>query len=389
MNGSAGRIRVVSIMEAQFVTGPAKNLLAFAQRARSAPPGLPAVDLSILTYHRGTETQPSANPFIAAAEQASVPVEVIYEKRRFDATVLPQIAAALQRRQPLIVQTHNVKSHFLMRYSGLWRKYRWIAFHHGYTSTDLKMRLYNQLDWWSLRKAAHLLTVCGPFERQLEERGVDAARITIQHNAIRPFEPVSEEQSRAVRRALNCAENTPILLMVSRLSHEKGHLDFLQALALLKRRGVNHHALIVGEGPERGPIESLRERLQLTAEVTLVGQQSDVRPYYAVATLYVMPSHSEGSPNALLEAMAAGVPAVASGVGGIPEIMTSGSTGILVPPRNPEALASALEQLLKDPSRAARLADNASRETEKFSYEAYHRALSAIYQRVLDQPPGA
>jgi glycosyltransferase involved in cell wall biosynthesis len=389
MNGGAGSIRVVSIMEAQFVTGPAKNLLAFAQRARSALPGVPPVDLSILTYHRVMETKPSDNPFIAAAEQASVPVDVIYERGRFDPTVLPQIAAALQRRQPLIVQTHNVKSHFLMRYSGLWRKYRWIAFHHGYVTTDLKMRLYNQLDRWSLRKAAHLVTVCGPFQRQLEDRGVDARRITIQHNAIRPFEPVSDEQSSAVRSALNCTENTPVLLMVSRLSHEKGHLDFLQALALLRRHGLDYHALIVGEGPERRPIESLRERLQLTAKVTLVGQQNDVRPYYAVATLYVMPSHSEGSPNALLEAMAAGVPVVASAVGGIPEIVTDGSTGTLVPPRNPKALAGALEQLLKDPSRAAWLAENASRQTEKFTYEAYHRALTAIYQRVLAQPLGA
>jgi glycosyltransferase involved in cell wall biosynthesis len=389
MNGGAGTIRVVSIMEAQFVTGPAKNLLAFAQRARSAPPGLPSVDLSIVTYHRGAETKPSDNPFIAAAEKASAAVEVIYERRRFDPTVLPQIAAALQRRQPMIVQTHNVKSHFLMRYSGLWRKYRWIAFHHGYTSTDLKMRLYNQLDRWSLRKAAHLVTVCGPFQRQLEERGVDAGRITIQHNAIRPFEPISEEKSRAVREALNCAKDTPVLLMVSRLSHEKGHLDFLQALALLKRRGMKFHAVIVGEGPERRPIESLRERLQLTADVKLVGQQNDVRPYYGVATLYVMPSHSEGSPNALLEAMAAGVPVVASAVGGIPEIVTSGTTGMLVPLRNSEALADALEQLLKDPSKAARLAENASCETKKSTYEAYHRALTAIYQRVLAQPPGA
>jgi glycosyltransferase involved in cell wall biosynthesis len=388
MNVDHRSIRVVSIMEAQFVTGPAKNLLAFAQRARSAPQGLPAIDLSVVTYHRDPAAKPSDNPFIAAADQAAVPVDVIYEKRRFDQTVLPQIAAALERRQPLIVQTHNVKSHFLMRYSGLWRKYRWIAFHHGYTSTDLKMRLYNQLDWWSLRKAAHLVTVCGPFERQLEERGVDAGRITIQHNSIRPFEPMSEEESSTVRQALNCARNTSILLMVSRLSHEKGHLDFLQALAVLKRRGVDFHALIVGEGPERGPIERLRERLELTAMVTLVGQQNDVRPFYAVATLYVMPSHSEGSPNALLEAMAAGIPIVAAAVGGIPEIVTSGETGLLVPPMNPEALADAMEQLLKDPALAAQFAQNALRETAKFTYEAYHQALAGIYRRVLDQPAG-
>jgi glycosyltransferase involved in cell wall biosynthesis len=173
--------------------------------------------------------------------------------------------------------------------------------------------------------------------------------------------------------------------MVGRLSHEKGHLDFLEALAALKRRGVNFHALIVGEGPERAPIERLRARLQLTAAVTLGGQQNDVRPYYAAATLYVMPSHSEGSPNALLEAMAAGKPVVASEVGGIPEIVTGGRNGLLTPPRNPQALAGAIERLLKDPLEAARLAENAARETERFTYQAYHRALAGVYQRVLDQ----
>jgi glycosyltransferase involved in cell wall biosynthesis len=376
-------------MESQFVTGQAKNLIEFAQRARAASPDLPAFHHSLVTYHRDPNTKPSSNPFIAAAEQAGMPVDVIYEKRRFDTAVLPQIAAALERRQPQIVETHNVKSHFLMRYSGLWRKYRWIAFHHGYTSTDLKMRLYNQLDRFSLRAAARVVTVCGPFKHLLEGRGVDASRITVQHNAIRPFEPVSAERVDTVRRTLGCTAGTPVLLMVSRLSHEKGHVDFLEALALLKGRGVPCHALIVGEGPERGPIERAIDRLQLKDAVTMAGQQNDVRPYFAVATLYVMPSHSEGSPLALLEAMAARIPIVASNAGGIPEIVTSGRHALLVPPRAPEALAHAIEQLLKDPQEAACLAENAFQETKRFTPEEYHRALVGIYQRVLDQPPGA
>ncbi len=145
-----------------------------------------------------------------------------------------------------------------------------------------------------------------------------------------------------MRRSMRCPAGVPLLLMVSRLSHEKGHVDLLEALAILKRWGVKFHLPIVGEGYERGAIERARERLGLTGDVTLAGHQNDVRPYYAAATLYLMPSHSEGSPNALLEAMAAGVPAVASSAGGIPEIMTDGRTGLLTPARNPEALAKAI-----------------------------------------------
>jgi glycosyltransferase involved in cell wall biosynthesis len=336
-------------MESQFVTGRAKNLIEFAQRARAKTPDLPAFHHSLVTYHRDPNTKPSSNPFIAAAGQAGMPVDVICEKGRFDIAVLPQIAAALER---------------------------------------LKMRLYNQLDRWSLPAAARVATVCGAFKHLLESRGVDASRITVRHNAIRPFDPICAERVEAVRRALGCDASTPFLLMVSRLSHEKGHVDFLEALALLKHRGVNCHALIVGEGPERGRIERSLRRLRLIDAVTLVGQQNDVRPYFAVATLYVMPSHSEGSPLALLEAMAARVPAVASNAGGIPEIVTSGRHALLVPARAPQALADAIEHLLRNPQEGARLAENALLETNRFMGEEYHRGLVGIYQRVLDQSPG-
>ena len=138
-------------MESDFVTGPAKNLLEFAKRARQAPDGLPGVDVSTATYLRGNES-PADNGFVTAAERACIRMDLIREKARFDPAVIPQIRAILETHKPDIVQTHNVKSHFLMRYSGLWREYRWLAFHHGYVTTDAKMRLYNQLDRWSLQK---------------------------------------------------------------------------------------------------------------------------------------------------------------------------------------------------------------------------------------------
>jgi glycosyltransferase involved in cell wall biosynthesis len=378
-------IRIVSIMESDFVTGPAKNLLEFAKRARHPPDGLPGVDLSAATYQRGNG-DPASNGFVAAALRAGVTMDIIPEKRRFDPSAISHIERVLEMRKPDIVQTHNVKSHFFMRYSGLWRRYRWIAFHHGYVTTDAKQRAYNQLDRWSLRKAAHLVTVCGPFREQLEARGIAASRITVRHNAINPFAMPAAAEVEAARRSIPCPADTPLLLMVSRLSHEKGHVDLLEALAILKRCGVKYHLAIVGEGYERGAIERARERLGLADDVTLTGHKNDVRPYFAMATLYLMPSHSEGSPNSLLEAMTAGVPSVASKVGGIPEIMTDEGTGLLTPARNPEALAKAIGRLLDDRELAAQLAENALAETARFSPDAYHAALVEVYRQVLARP---
>lgn len=375
-------IRVVSIMESDFVTGPAKNLLEFAKRARNPPNGFPGVELSAATYLRGNDDV-THNGFVTAALRAGVEMDLIIEKGRFDRAVVPRIERILEMRKPDIVQTHNVKSHFLMRYSGLWRKYPWIAFHHGYVTTDAKMRLYNQLDRWSLRKAAHLVTVCGPFRQQLESRGISTERITVRHNAINPFEAPAPADIEAVRRSIPCPASTPLLLMVSRLSHEKGHVDLLEALAILKRNGRKFHTVIVGEGYERGAIDSARQRLGLRDDVTLTGHKNDVRPYFAIANLFLMPSHSEGSPNSLLEAMAAGVPCVASAVGGIPEIMTDEHTGLLTPARNPEALAKAIERLLDDATLADLLAANARVETARFTPDAYHAGMVRVYRHVL------
>jgi glycosyltransferase involved in cell wall biosynthesis len=381
-------IRVVSVMESDFVTGPAKNLLEFAKRARKPPPGLPGVEVSTATYRRGSENA-ADNGFVTAALRAGVTMDIIHEKGRFDPSAISGIKRILEMRKPDIVQTHNVKSHFFMRCSGLWRKYRWIAFHHGYVTTDAKQRAYNQLDRWSLRKAAHLVTVCEPFRRQLEARGIPAEKITIRHNAINPFVAPSAAEAEAARRSVSCPADTPLLLTVSRLSHEKGHVDLLEALAILKRCGVRFHLAIVGEGYERAAIERARERLGLVEDVMLTGHKDDVRPYFAIGTLYLMPSHSEGSPNSLLEAMTAGLPSVASNVGGIPEIMTDERTGLLTPARNPEALAKAISRLLGDPALAARLAANALAETARFTPDAYHAALVRVYEQVLGHPAGS
>ena len=127
-------------------------------------------------------------------------------------------------------------------------------------------------------------------------------------------------------------------------------------------------------------------RAGLTDRITLAGHQEDVKPFYGLADLFVMPSHSEGSPNALLEAMMAHVPIVATHVGGIPEIVTHGETALLVPPSDPAALAAALAQLLANPALAQRLALAAQRQAlDHHQPAAYRHQLARIHLQVLRQ----
>ena len=116
-------------------------------------------------------------------------MEVIPEKRALDLSVLRKMRILLEKHQPDIVQTHNVKSHFFACLLGVPQRYPWIAFHHGYTRTDLKDVLHNQFNRWSLCQARRVVTVCQAFAADLEKVGVTGERILVRHNMVKAFIP--------------------------------------------------------------------------------------------------------------------------------------------------------------------------------------------------------
>jgi glycosyltransferase involved in cell wall biosynthesis len=384
-------IKLLSIIEATTVTGPAKNLLGFCRLARSpemSAARLPRVEISVATFERGAGANGEApNAFVAAARAAGVEVDVIGERFRFDPRVLGELRRVVARRAPDIVQTHMVKSHFLARLAGLGRGRPWVAYHHGYTTTDLKMLAYNRLNRWSLPAAERVITVCGPFaERLTRDEGVRPERISVRHNSVVAPPPLVEDERRALREKLGADEGTRLVLAVGRFSREKGHADLVRSFAaMLESQPVlNVRLVMVGEGPERERVESEARAAGVLGRVVFAGHTANVRPYYAAADVLALPSHSEGSPNVLLEAMAAGLPVVATTVGGVPEIATDEENALLVPAHDTAAFAAALGRLLTNDGLADRLGRAAAaRAVEEFSPESYARGLVRIYQQIL------
>ena len=379
--GAPGAIRVMAMMECYSITGPAKNLLEFARRAR------PAVDLSIVAFQR----LDSPTAFIDAAARAGIPVDVIAERRRFDPRVPAQLRAALARRNPHIVQSHNSKSHLLARMLRLARSRPWVAFHHGYTDRDLLDRLYNRVGGWALRGASHVVTVCGPFSLELQRRGVPAARISVRHNMVGPFIPPSGAEVEETKRRLGLPPEAKILLAAGRLSREKGHADLVEAAAILRRLApsLSFRLVLAGDGPERDAIRRRIDALGLGAEVALAGHQAVMTPFYAMADAAILPSHREGSPNALLEAMAAGLPVVATSVGGVPEIAAHRVNALLVPPGDPQAMAAAVAEVLRDGVLARRLGVAAVQAAAGYTPESYFRSIIRLYRGLLAPEPSA
>jgi glycosyltransferase involved in cell wall biosynthesis len=173
------------------------------------------------------------------------------------------------------------------------------------------------------------------------------------------------------------------LIFVGRLEHVKGVDTLLQSLILLREEGWQPSVLIVGDGSQAQRLEKLCRRWGLESQVVWIGARTDVDNLLRAARIFVLPSRAEGLPMALLEAMAAGKPIIATAVGGVPEALEHGKEALLVPPENPRALMGAIKMLLSNPEQAQHLGEAARQKArERFSIERWVQDMLSVYEAV-------
>ena len=218
-----------------------------------------------------------------------------------------------------------------------------------------------------------------------EERGMRCRWALLQngvdtdHFRLAPPDP-------GARAALGLDPQRPVVGTIGRLEDRKGHDQLLRAAGtmLAGGNGRRPQIVIVGDGPLREKLQAQAHSLGVAHSVRFVGTVADVRPSLAAMDVFVLPSHAEGMSNALMEAMAAARPVVATAVGGNTEVVVDGKTGVLIPPADPAAIADAIAALLRDPDRAAGLGA-AAREfvTRRFGARARVAELEQLYEERL------
>jgi len=185
----------------------------------------------------------------------------------------------------------------------------------------------------------------------LTQRGVVApGRLLVIPNSIQVDRYAANPGDRErQRQEMGIREDEFLWLSVGRLEKDKDHENLLAAMRLLHQDGIKTSARVAGEGPERGALEGMAANLDLRERVQFLGTRRDLGPLYNAADGFVLPSRREGLPNVIMEALASGIPVVASRVGGVPELVQEGETGFLVPPRDTEALSTAMRRLMEIP----------------------------------------
>lgn len=252
---------------------------------------------------------------------------------------------------------------------------------HGFTRLSRKRRLICRL--LGRFTTLSLAVSQGVRDYLIEQCALDPAKVRVVANGIDLARIQKHRPRAAVRRELRITEEARVVGLVARLDHwGKGHRELFTALAGLTER-YPLEALIIGGGRREAELRQLAAELGLGPRVNFLGQRRDIPDLLAALDILVLPSHSEGVSLALLEAMAAGLPVIATAVGGLPEVVTDEVNGLLIPPRDPEAVARALDRLLADPEFAKRLGEQARAEVEAhYSLERLGREINEIYEEL-------
>lgn len=297
-----------------------------------------------------------------------------------DVRCFSELRATLRKIQPDIISTHSTKAGFIGRIAGKTLHIPTLFTAHGWGFTEGRPPL-QALAFWAVERttaawAARIITVCES-DRMAAVRSRVAAseRLVTIHNAM----PDIDKKLRA-RPGISPVR----LVMVARLSRWKDQPTLLHALAGLK--DLDWHLDLIGDGPLRGQIEDLTKSLGLTARVTFLGFCRDVPEQVAQAQAFLLISKWEGFPRSILEAMRAGLPVVASDVGGVQESVVDGTTGFVIPRGDAIRLRECLRQLITSAELRVRMGEaGRARYEEMFTFDRLVERTTKVYESVLER----
>lgn len=241
---------------------------------------------------------------------------------------------------------------------------------HGYINTDKKLGIYNALDRKVLRLADKVIAVSEGIRDELIGAGIKPSRVVVLVNAVESGLDSAEliRRRAEARNKLKIEEGTLVVGYIGRLSEEKGVRYLIEAASILKESVKGLKVLIIGTGREDGQLHKLVEELKLKDIVYFAGFQRDIGEWLPAMDIFALPSLTEGTPMALLEAMSYGLPVVATRVGGVPSVIENGNNGILVEPKAPGELADAIMDLYWDKNSMKRLS-TLGKKTIKSQYD--------------------
>jgi glycosyltransferase involved in cell wall biosynthesis len=377
-------IRVMRIIARLNVGGPALHVTLLTERLRP-----PEFESTLVCGRIG----PGEGDMAYLAEERGItPVYVPELGRELhplrDLVTLIKLWRLMRRLKPDVVHTHTAKAGFVGRWAA------WLArvpvrvhtFHghvfHGYFGAA-KTRFFLALERLTARLTDRLITISPALRDELSGvyRVAPAEKFAVVPLGLELAQYAAAPRGMGTLRAAHqIPPDAPLIGIVGRIVPIKNHALFLEMASRVLQSQPDAYFLIVGDGEERPAIEALADRLGLRTRAVFTGWMRDLVPVFSDLDLLVLSSNNEGTPTAIMQALAAGVPVVSTAVGGVPDLLRGGAWGRLVPPGDADGLAEAVLSALRDSA-----LDPAIREAVLAEYDAARLAdsLAALYRTLL------
>jgi glycosyltransferase involved in cell wall biosynthesis len=324
-------------------------------------------------------------PHAAAAELRARGIRpVFFDAGKWDPTVALRIAALAKRNGVRLLHATGVKGTLAARIAARLTGARTLLHVHDLNDPGTALSAMQ----WLLARSTDAAVCVSQAVRELAESRyhVRPERVRVARNGI-PLEALRRAGAGArsrVRAELDIEAGRPVLAIIGRMHPVKGHRAMLAMLPDIVRRCPRALLLVIGDGPERPACEELARSLDVSQHVRFLGRRGDVPRLLSAIDLALMPSQSEGLGLSAVEALAAARPVIAFAVGGLPEVVTDGINGRLVPPGDCEAFANAVAETLRNPGRRFSYARGAASSARRFGIEAHVQRLIDCYRMTLD-----
>lgn len=318
------------------------------------------------------------HPFALPIEEAGAIVHELEFPSRAALRERAAVRRILEQFRPHVVHTHGYRPDVLHASTARGLSIATATTEHGSSKLGGKTVIYERIQRWSFRRFQAVVAVSSPIASRLESEGISSDRVHLIPNGWSGGVTFLDRD--VARRRLGVPADKPLVGYVGRLIPAKGPDVFVDAV--LRLADLPIYAVVIGEGSERGRLEDAISKAGAEDRVFLRGHVDDAAPLFKAFDLFVLSSRTEGTPITLFEAIAAGVPAVATSVGGVPDVVTERES-VPVPPEDPAALASAIRWALANSEEvASRAGCAAERLEQEFGVDRWLRRHEDLYRAI-------
>jgi len=369
--------RILHLRPSNFIGGPENQLLRYAEAETGSP-----FEIILSSFvGRGERSE-----FLDEGEKRGIRVLPLPAKNFGFGSALTELIRLLKRERIDLLCTHGFKADILGVFATPVVGIPIACFLRGWTGEDRKVQIYEAADAFFIRFADGVVCLSETQAEEIRRLSGLSSKVRVVGSAINTAAYDVQNRSQARRKLdsqFGLSPECRIIATAGRLSPEKGLSDFLQAAAEISRQDANAHFIVFGDGVLRPRLETESRALGLE-RIAFAGFRRDLRSLLPGVDLLVNPSHSEVMPNIVLEGMAAGVPMIATTVGGVRELAGHEEAIRLVPPRDPMALMNAMNELLSRPTQAEMLGQMARTRVENcYSIRQQISQMHGLYEEFL------